>query len=281
MRRPGLRGTASVLTAICLLAALSTGCSSKSDALSARPMATGHWVIDRRDTFDGSTLDPKLWATCYWWERDGCTNLGNDEDQWYGPGQVSTSGGQLHLTAAPKPSQHLGRTFSYRSGMVSTGRIGDRHDNAARYGFTYGYVEARFRTPSGQGLWPAIWMLPVTNRSHPEIDLLEQYGDDTRQASMTLHAQLPGRPIQIHRHHARAADLASGWHTIGLEWTRGRLRWFLDGIATYEVSGPEVPSEPMYLLMNLAVGGPAKSPTAATTFPATFLVDEVTVWRQT
>jgi beta-glucanase (GH16 family) len=281
MMRPGLRGAASVVAAICVLGALGTGCSSRSNALTARPMATGHWVIDRRDTFGGSMLDPKLWTTCYWWERNGCTNLGNQEAQWYGPGQVRPRDGQLHLVAAPEPSTHLGRSFSYRSGMVSTGRIGNGPGDAARYAFTYGYVEARFRTPSGQGLWPAIWMLPVTNRSLPEIDLLEQYGDDTRLASMTLHAQLPGHPTQVHRHHARTADLSSGWHTIGLEWTRGRLRWFLDGAATYEVSGPEVPSEPMYLLMNLAVGGPAKSPTASTTFPATFLVDEVTVWRQT
>lgn len=279
--RPGLRRAASVVLAICLLGCLITGCSSRSDALSVRPMATGHWIIDQRDTFDGSTLDKRLWATCYWWERDGCTNLGNQEAQWYGADQVHTSGGQLHLVAAPEPSEHLGRLFSYQSGMVSTGRVGDGPDADARYAFTYGYVEARFRTPRGQGLWPAIWMLPVTNQSLPEIDLLEQYGDDTRLASMTLHTRLPGGPVEVNRHHARTADLASGWHTIGLEWTRGRLRWFLDGAVIYEVNGPEVPSQPMYLLMNLAVGGPAKSPTAATTFPATFLVDEITVWRQT
>lgn len=281
LMRPGLRHLSAVCLAICLLGGLITGCSSRSDALADHPMATGNWVIDRRDTFAGSTLDRRLWTTCYWWGGDGCTNLGNHEAQWYSPNQVHTSGGQLHLVAAPGPSKHLGRSFPYRSGMVSTGRIGDSQDADARYAFTYGYVEAKFRTPRGRGLWPAIWMLPVTDQSLPEIDLLEQYGSDTRRASMTLHAELPGRPVQVMRHHARTSDLASGWHTVGLEWTRGRLRWFLDGTVTYEVNGPEVPSQPMYLLINLAVGGPATPPTAATTFPATFLVDDITVWRQT
>jgi beta-glucanase (GH16 family) len=283
LRTPHRGGRAAVASlAVALLGAAVAGCGTAAGgSADAAPRSSGRWTVDLRERFDGTTLDAGRWTTCYWWDDGGCTNLGNDEAQWYVPEQVATTDGHLELTAAPERSRHLGRTFSHVSGMVTTGRSGDDPDDAARYAFTYGYVEVRFRTPRGGGLWPAIWMLPVSNESRPEIDLLEQYGDDTREASMTLHTDAPGGTKRVDRRSVRAADLAEGWHTVGLEWTRGRLRWFLDGEERYEVTGPNVPSEPMYLLLNLAVGGTAGDPPASTRFPASFVVDEVTVWRQT
>ena len=235
-----------------------------------------HGSVDLHDTFAGP-LDADAWTTCYWWVADGCTNLGNHEAQWYTPAQVSTSGGVLRLTATPQRSTHLGRHFTHASGMVSTGRSGDGIDDVARYAFTYGQVEVRFRTPAGRGLWPAIWMLPVTNRSLPEIDLMEQYGGDPDKASMTLHASGAGSHAPVERTVVRTPDLSKGWHTIGLEWTPGHLRWTLDGKATFEVSGSQVPDEPMYLLANLAVGGRSGQRPAGSG-PASFLIDELTVW---
>jgi beta-glucanase (GH16 family) len=242
--------------------------------------AHGLWRLDHHDDFSGPRLDPARWTPCYWWDRGGCTNLGNDEAQWYVPSGIAQDHGVLRLTARAAASRHLGRSFPYSSGMVSSGRSGDAPSDAARYAFTYGSVEVRFRTPAGAGLWPAIWMLPVTNGSLPEIDLLEQYGDDTRLASMTLHTRGPegGRP-RVERHYERGADLSAGWHTVGLEWTPGLLRWFLDGTERFRVEGDRVPSQPMYLLIDLAVGGPAGDPDPSA-FPASLLIDDVKVWRQ-
>ena len=275
------RAFAVVLVAVgCLASTVLTSCSLAPAEASGAPMALGHWAVDHRHTFSSPTLDSSTWATCYWWSRNGCTNLGNDESQWYDRAGVTTGDGHLSLVATRRRSVHGGRSFDYRSGMVTSGRTGNGADDAARYAFTYGYVEVRFRTPRGAGLWPAIWMLPVTNRSLPEIDLLEQYGSDTRASSMTFH---PTRAsgAKVDRYHLRSRDLSVGWHTVGLEWTKGRLRWFLDGAQRYSLTGDQVPSQPMYLLFNLAVGGNAGRPPSATIFPATFLIDEVTVWKQT
>lgn len=277
-RRTAGRPLAALVVALLAGSAL-VGCTAATGEGARRPMAEGTWAVDHRDAFSGATLDAGSWATCYWWEDDGCTNLGNDEAEWYDEDGVRVADGHLSLTAEPARSSHLGRSFSYRSGMVSSGRVGDDPDDPARYAFTYGYVEVRFRTPKGGGLWPAIWMLPVTNRSLPEIDLLEQYGDDTRTMSMTFHPA-PGSEAERERGHVTGSDLSEGWHTVGLEWTSGRLRWFLDGTERFTTTGAHVPSEPMYLLVNLAVGGPAGDPPPSTSFPATFLIDEVTVWKQ-
>ena len=44
----------------------------------------------------------------------------------------------------------------------------------------------------------------------------------------------------------------------------------------WQVTGSQVPDEPMYLVMNLAVGGVYPGPPdASTQFPATFAIDHV------
>ena len=76
----------------------------------------------------------------------------------------------------------------YTSGKV-TGQ--DKTD------FMYGKVVASAKVPEGQGLWPAIWMMP-TNESYygqwpkcGEIDIMEVLGNQTHIAYGTVHY---GRP---------------------------------------------------------------------------------------
>lgn len=264
--------------AVVVVAAIVAGLQACQSSPPAGPRAEGRWTVDFRESFDGDELDPTRWTTCFWWATDGCTILSNEEDQWYVPQQVEVADGHLVLTAESRQSSQLGRDFTYASGMISSGRSGDDPDDEARYAFTFGSVEVRFRAPAGGGLWPAVWMLPVTNDSLPEIDLLEQYGDDTGQASMTLHTLEGGEQVR-NRHDIDTPDLSEGWHTVGIDWTADHVTWFLDGKAQYRVEGDRVPTEPMYLLVNLAVGGPAGQPDPAA-FPAGFLVDQITVWRQ-
>jgi beta-glucanase (GH16 family) len=157
--------------------------------------------------------------------------------------------------------------------MVSSGRGGDRPEDAARFAFTYGRVEVRFRIPRGAGTWPAIWMLPVTNEELPEIDLLEVRGQAPDLPAMTLHPTKGARQ----RREVRTADLSTGWHTVTLDWAPGRLVWTIDGVERFRVLGDAVPSEPMHLVANLAIGGDAGPPAATTPFPARFLIDRVRV----
>ena len=71
-------------------------------------------------------------------------------------------------------------------------------------------------------------------------------------------------------------DLAGDWHTVGLVWTPDKLVYTLDGKTVWTVTGSQVPSEPMYLVMNLAVGGAYPGPPdGRTAFPATFEIDYV------
>ncbi|MEM6916175.1 MAG: family 16 glycosylhydrolase, partial [Verrucomicrobiota bacterium] len=62
-------------------------------------------------------------------------------------------------------------------------------------------------------------------------------------------------------------------------WEPRRIQWFVDGILRHE-STREVPDVPMFLLVNLAVGGWAEAPDQSTQFPADFEIDYVRVWQK-
>ncbi len=240
----------------------------------ATTASTGSRVV-LDENFDSGTLDASRWNTCHWWNKEGCTIASNNELEWYRPEQVTVADGTLRLTAAPNRFDASdGNSYDFTSGMVTTGPTPD--DDNAKVAITYGSVEVRFKAPAGRGLWPAIWLLPASKESRPEIDLLEMIGQKPNELILHFHpedrdADSPSKRIQV-------ADpgLAGGWHTVGLDWTPGKLVYTLDGKPVWTVTGKQVPSEPMYLVMNLAVGGAYPGPPdAKTEFPATFEIDYV------
>lgn len=236
------------------------------------------WVRVLDEDFDGESLDTELWNTCHWWDDGGCTISSNEELEWYLPERVSVRDGRLVLTAQEGPvTGSDGERYPYTSGMVTTGPPSYRDD--ARFEFTYGRVEARVRAPAGTGLWSAIWMLPSTSESRPEIDILELLGNDP--SEWIFHFHPLDRDQQSDGHRMAGPDLSEGWHDIGLDWEPGRLRWFIDGQQVWSVEGEHVPDEPMYLVANLAVGGVYPgSPADDTEFPSSFEIDRLTVWQR-
>ena len=216
------------------------------------------------DDFHGSTLDSR-WITCYPWAKPGgCTNPATGELEWYDPGGVSVSDGALHLTARRRVVTEDGHRYAFTSGMVAT---------AGTFHFTYGYVQFRAHVPSGTGLWPALWLLPSSESWPPEIDVLEVQGADPSVAALTYHP--------IHRRQEQrqvhTTNLSEGWHVFAIDWTPDSIVWYVDGRAAFEVTG-DVPSQPMYLVMDLAVSG-LQPPNASTTFPASLDVNDVRVWQ--
>jgi beta-glucanase (GH16 family) len=236
------------------------------------------WQVVFDEEFDGDDLDRERWNTCHWWDEDGCTIASNDELQWYLPSQVSQGNGRLSLTAEEGAVDASdGERYPYRSGMVTTGPPVYQADS--RFDFTYGRVEARVRAPGGAGLWSAVWLLPSTSESRPEIDILELLGNDPTEWIFHFHPK--DRDRQSDGHRTRGPNLSTGWHDVGLDWEPGRLRWFIDGREVWRVEGDHVPDEPMYLVANLAVGGVYPgAPAEDTEFPATFEIDRMTVWQR-
>jgi beta-glucanase (GH16 family) len=252
--------------------------SADKPRVESHPGANSKQGILLDDGFDGNTLGASTWNTCYWWQDRGCTIASNNGLEWYLPQQVKVSDGALHMTAERSEiSASNGRDYAFASGMVTTGP--PAHNMPSKLQFTYGKVEIRFQLPSGRGLWPAIWLLPASENSRPEIDMLEVTGNATGRLMMHLHPKNRSAP-PIGKDHLlpEGRSLAGSWHTISLDWSPNKMTYLLDGKQVWQVVGKQVPDEPMYLVMNLAVGGeyPGK-PDKNTTFPAVFKIDRVRI----
>ena len=250
--------------------------TTRTPAPPQTPAATGPRVI-LDDDFESGPLDTSVWNTCHWWNDEGCTIASNNELEWYRSEQVAIRDGALQLTAVPESIQASdGKEYPFRSGMVTTGP--EQHDGQAKLAFTYGTVEARLRVPAGKGLWSAMWLLPADEDSRPEIDVLEVLGQDPGKLIMHLHpedrnAESPRKDYQL-----SGTDFAAGWHDVKLDWQPGVLTYYVDGKRVWRVTGDQVPAEPMYLILNLAVGGVYPGdPDESTAFPAIFAIDRVKI----
>lgn len=235
---------------------------------------SGVWRLAFNEDFNGTNLPDDKWNRCYpSAQANGCSN--KPELQWYQSSNVNVADGLLHLTA--KKENVNG--FNYTSGMVTTGPLEKHAGLDNNFAFKYGYVEARVKVPSGQGLWPAFWLLPADGSGPPEIDMLEVLGNDPKTAYATVHwgTEQASKSIST----INTTDFSDGFHTVGMRWDKNSIEWFYDGVRVKRFVGTDqIPHTDMFLVADLAVGGEwPGSPNGKTIFPADYQVDWVHVWK--
>ena len=175
----------------------------------------------------------------------------------------------------------------------------------------YGSMAARIKLPEGQGIWPAFWMMGSTYSQDTwyakdetgwpgcgEIDLMELVNSGTTYYS-TLHGprgvagtstygdyysngQVVGTSGPISNvTNGRITDLAADYHDYWVIREPDIIVVGVDGtmLATFTpaslpAGGRWVFDQPMFAILNVAVGGPWSGPPDNTTpWPATMLVD--------
>jgi beta-glucanase (GH16 family) len=227
-----------------------------------KPEALGYRLV-WSDEFDGKELDAAKWHTEYAPKVHplGC----NNERQAYARENATLRDGRLVLRAERKVRERM----PFTSGMISS------HDKFSR---EYGWFEARVKLPKGKGMWPAFWMLPQSKAWPPELDIIEHKGRLPNRAFLTLHEKQPGtwRPKSTSKEWD-GPDFTAGFHTFALEWLPTGLRWYVDGIERHRWNG-KADFGPMYLILNLAVGGDFDGdPDSSTPFPGEMEIDYVRV----
>lgn len=236
--------------------------------LSARPARADStdkpgWKLTFHDEFDGAQLDPAKWDDHYW---SGRTHS-NNELEYYAPDGYEVTGGLLRLQGERREMAG----HEYTSGMISS---------FGHFAQQYGYFEIRAKFPKGKGFWPAFWLLPANKQWPPEIDVLEILGHQTDKVYMTNHWR---DAAGVHRSHGESfigPDFGAGFHTFAIDWEPGEITWYVDGIQ-HARSTAGVPSEPMYLIANLAIGGDwPGNPDATTPFPGFMDIDYVRVYQK-
>jgi beta-glucanase (GH16 family) len=232
-----------------------------------------------RDAFDGTRLNAHRWRTCHWWADRGCTIASNDELETYWSRQARVRDGKLELVAERRDARASdGVVRPYMSGMISSGP--GPKPQKPKFAFLYGHAEVRARLPTGKGLWSAIWLLPANRTSKPEIDVMESRGQDLNSVALHVHWRGSGGDDESDGKRVSQWGIGAGWHTFAIDWRPESLTWIIDGRRRWTVRGDAVPHTPMYLVVNLAVGGEwAGEPDSGTRFPNTLLVDSIKVWR--
>lgn len=242
-----------------------------------------NWSLVFVDEFSGSVLDPQKWVTCYWWADDLCTNAGNKEMQLYSRQNVHLKDGKLVMRADFDALYDAkGRLYPFGSGMITSGIRYSEKPSPSRFAFQYGYVEVRAKSPAGKGLWSALWLLPDRRVSRPEIDIMEVLGDSGDKFRMHIHYRDTSDQRRSVGETLTVDDVTDVWQVYGLLWQPDRITWYLNGKAMWSVTDRQViPTEKLYFLANLAVGGEwPGAPDESTRFPADFLLDYVRIWQK-
>jgi beta-glucanase (GH16 family) len=144
--------------------------------------------------------------------------------------------------------------------------------------FTQGdTIEARIKLNPEPGFWPAWWLLGAGDRQ--EVDMMENYGQQFAQT--TVWNSDNGKMLN------KAGDYTVGasWHTYEVQWTETGFTFSVDGREYLTVTPDELKgwgytsSKTMDMILNVAVGGIAGTPSPSAQTPVTMEVDWVRAWK--
>lgn len=166
----------------------------------------------------------------------------------YDPFRIASDG--LHIKASLlSPEQQsayaVGGHRRFGSGIMIT-----------RQSFLYGRFRVVAKMPSALGAWPAIWLLPSAFHWPPEVDIVEAmpWGKHNRQVHIGIVS-----PNKTDAGLSRWVDVpsspADGFHEYGLDWGPSQMTFYFDGKPIETRVTPNYLHEPLYILINLAVGG--------------------------
>ena len=174
--------------------------------------------------------------------------------------------------------------FEYTSGWVMS---------MHRVFFNKGYMEIRAQFPSGDKVWPAMWLISEELVWCPEWDMWEYFGFrnelENQYDNMGTHLCYDGWPNQKWKSNwlknFDAEHDCEAWHTYGFEWTEDEARWYLDGVLVHSISATSLganqhlwPNEDMYIVLNN--GQRTDSPDETTTWPNYLKVDFVRLFQK-
>ena len=165
-----------------------------------------------------------------------------------------------------------------------------------KFGFTYGYVEARIFNNLWTGNFPAFWMMPEDQSlgwpDCGEIDIWETIDNQSR-SWHTVHSNWTwdlgqgGNPQSSNNIGGVTYDR---YHTFGLEWDETSLKWYVDGklVHTYKKStnqgdldqGQWPFDKHFHLILNQSVGNNAWAANADITHTYETRFDWVRVYQK-
>ncbi len=250
--------------------------------LGTRPPVDGAWVQTFNDTFDGDQLNQDWWTPRYAW--DGPIK---DQIHRFSMDNVYVKDGEFRILCEQRSGHQYDdpklETREYTTGCAIT---------RGKFTQLYGYFEARIKSCTARGLWPAFWMMPdrgedagpargSTGDGGMEVDIWEYlcewgpgrynvathwdgYGKDHKSWGTSSLTYLP---------------TPDDWHTYGVLWEPGRMAFYCDGRLMTEWVNERVCTVPLYLKLCVQMGGWATKNVDVASLPQELRVDYVRAWQ--
>jgi beta-glucanase (GH16 family) len=227
------------------------------DDFDEHPLLNGRWVPH----YAGGAA----WPEARYWGGDGSDarrkTASNGEQQIYvdprygGRGAVplgldpfKVQNGILSIIASRTPPALKSVLFDneYVSGILTS---------QSRFSQKYGYFEIRAKIPLGTGVWPAFWMLADDGGWPPEVDVIEGRGERPGDLVMTTHWRIrPSGIIESCGFDFSLPTASSEFHDYGVLWAPDRLVYYIDRKPVSDIKVPMGFDDPMYMIINLAMG---------------------------
>ncbi|WP_416147472.1 carbohydrate binding domain-containing protein [Salipaludibacillus sp. HK11] len=245
------------------------------------------WELVWSDEFDGNEINMENWS------YDVPTNgRWNGEIQSYTENNAFIEDGSLILEAREEEiEEEDGQIYNYSSAKLIT---------RGKQEWTYGKVEVKAKMPTGQGIWPAIWMMPDegfygTWPVSGEIDIMELLGHEPDEIHGTVHYGKPHQQIQGTYRLPEGQTFADDYYVYSIEWEPGEIRWYIDDHLYHTANDwftkhdenadaytyPAPFDQDFFLILNISVGGGwPGNPDETTVFPQQMAVDYVRVYEK-
>ena len=242
------------------------------------------WTLVWNDEFDGPALNLEKWSY-----EIGGHGWGNNELQYYSDDDSTAfiQDGKLVIRADLVP-QGTGSSDNLRyfsSARLRTSGKGD---------WRYGRIEVKAKLALGQGIWPAIWLLPTDWMyggwpESGEIDIMEHVGYDPGRVHGSIHTGSYNHKINTQRGGSKLLDkISSKFYVYAIEWYEDRIDFLIDDSKYFSFQNDGKNdfntwpfNQRFHLLINIAVGGDwPGSPDETTQFPTEMEVEYVRVYEK-
>ena len=236
-----------------------------------------------QEEFDYTGLpNPDIWT----FETAGNDwGWGNGEDQFYTDGRRENAWVENGVCTITALKEQYAEGFGYTSARIIT---------RGKAEWLYGRIEVSAKLPEGQGIWPAIWMMPTDEYyggwpDSGEIDIMEYFGFMPDTVCGTVH-------MKDYNHKAGTSKggrivregIHDGFHIYAVEWLPDRIDFYFDNekYFTYQKKSEAWSKwpydKPFHLRLNCAVGGDWMKENGGiddSLFPHHFEIDYVRVYE--
>ncbi|MFT5295210.1 MAG: beta-glucanase (GH16 family) [Colwellia sp.] len=226
------------------------------------------WEVSYIDTFSGDSVNWQNWTAQIDANFNNEVQCYTDDDSSINK-NFDVSDGTLKIIARKQQTNCAG--LNNQSRDWTSGRINGKDKRE----FLYGRIESRIRFHNLEGgTWPAFWMLENRIAESPrkndddfinwpnpgagEIDVWEWFANSPS-TYITNFFNTGGGSCgnEVRFAYPNGANDVLDWHDYAIEWDENNISFYMDDtlVTSHNVSNCPQYKEPMFVLLNVAMGG--------------------------